>query len=160
MLFPVAERWLSGRRRRSRKPLTGQPVRGFESPSLRHPFLFLLLSIHFNWNWLDKSCMSNRMSQISLLRKWFTCKMTFRFFLRSWRFRNKMGYCYYFWNRFSKTGCKRYLSRARRMDTLSFQWISDNISTYFIHIINGRAKSHFLTQENIQPQKARKYFNR
>ena len=34
-IFSIAERWLSGRRRRSRKPLTGQPVRGFESPSLR-----------------------------------------------------------------------------------------------------------------------------
>ncbi len=33
-----SERWLSGRRRRSRKPLTGLLVQGFESPSLRHLF--------------------------------------------------------------------------------------------------------------------------
>ena len=30
------ERWLSGRKRRSRKPEYGQPYRGFESHSLRH----------------------------------------------------------------------------------------------------------------------------
>ena len=32
------ERWLSGRRRRSRKPLYPSGYRGFESPSLRHFF--------------------------------------------------------------------------------------------------------------------------
>ena len=44
-----AERWLSGRRRRSRKSLTGFPVRGFESLSLRHFYAQILTKYpHFS----------------------------------------------------------------------------------------------------------------
>ena len=43
-----SERWLSGRRRRSRKPLTGLLVQGFESPSLRHFRLKNVLKVPFS----------------------------------------------------------------------------------------------------------------